>query len=181
MRENRQDRGEILDRAFGAAGQIHDQRAAADAGDRTAEHGVRRHAQAGRAHRLGQPRRIALDHRTRRLRRDIARGKARAARRQHQVEPQLICRAHQPRADCRALIGDDLGDHYLGSGQPLGHGLRQRRAAQVGSLTARAAVADGEDADANCELPYRSEAEMWTVNSDTASKSRLNAKRRIAD
>ena len=84
---------------------------------------------------------------TRRFRRDVTRRKAGAAGRQHQVQAQSSAQCTRHGGDLRpARRARWPVCTTLGAGQPLRHGLRQGRAAQVRPLAARAAVADGQDA-----------------------------------
>jgi len=168
VRQHGEDDAQVFDCAFGAAGQIDDQRAAPDAGHRAAEHGMRRHAAALAAHRLGQAGRLPFDDRARGLRRHIARCEAGAAGRQDQIERQLIGAPTQPGRDLGRFIGHDAGYGDLCIGPMRAHGLRQSRAAQIGPLAARAAVTDGEDADA---YHQRSPATAQPSRNRTAPKT----------
>ena len=66
------------------------------------------------AHRLGQPRHLALDHRERRLRRDVVRREAGATGREDQLDAGRDLPA-QPRLDRGGIVGDDVLRDHLGA------------------------------------------------------------------
>ena len=90
MRELIEEHIHALHARLGAAGQVNDERFAADDRRRPAEHGSRGDAQACRADGLRDPGCIPLRDCACGLGRDVAWGKARAARGQNQVEPALV-------------------------------------------------------------------------------------------
>ena len=141
--ERRQNRLEILPCCFFAAGQVDDQAAAADARDPAREAAARRDLAALAPHQLRQTRRGALDQFRRGLRRDVARGKAGAARGQDELHAQLVRSMADHGLDLFFLIGDKRPLH------DLTFILRQKRAehrpARVHPFAARALVADGDD------------------------------------
>ena len=84
--KDRQDHREVLADAFGAAGEVDDQGAAADAGDGAAEHRHRSVLEAFGAHGFGEAGHFVVKHFARGLRRDVARAEAGAAGGDDEVE-----------------------------------------------------------------------------------------------
>ena len=107
MAERRPEDGVAVAAAAGRAGQVDDERATEDAGGAAREEPVRRLRDRVRPERLGDPRRLALEHGARRLGRHVARREPRAAGRQHERRrrrraPRSRRRSRRPRPARRA-------------------------------------------------------------------------------
>ena len=103
--EHRLDRLERFQRALRAAGQVDDERTVADADDAARQVGHRRDRSPGRAHRLGQPGDLVVDHGGGRLRGDVARRQAGATGRHDQ---RMVARAvDQGTLDRGPVVGHD--------------------------------------------------------------------------
>ena len=90
-----------------AAGKVDDERPPSDTCDAATQHRHRRFRQAVGAHRLRQAGSKAIDHRERRLRRDVSIGEAGTAGRQDKVEAALVGPGAQRLLDGRLVVGDD--------------------------------------------------------------------------
>ena len=138
VREDVEHGAELLDAALRRAGRVADDRLAAHPGDAARQPAER----ADRPHRLGQPRRLALDHAVRALRCLVTRGEPRPTGRDDEAgEPvtQLGERAGDGvGAVRRHLVGDDL---ETGAGELLD----ERPAAGVVAAALGDAVADRQD------------------------------------
>ena len=134
------ERGEHVAHAARGAGQVHDERAVTHAGHAGAERRARK-ARAGHgAQPLGDAGGVALDHDTRRRRRDVARAEARAAGGEHEIGDVAVA----PREEL-ARDRDDVVAHDGARGELAVDGLDpldDRVARAVGSLAARGRIGD---------------------------------------
>ena len=130
---NRVDHGQhVLPGRLGAARQVDDQRPPADARRAAGQAAARGNLHAFHAHGLRNAARFAFHHCQRCLGRNIARGKARAARGKHQVYMQFIAAFNQLRLNLILFIGNDRGINHLIP--MLRRQLAQNRAALILAL-----------------------------------------------
>src|ERR671918_566467 len=140
VRQSGGDRLEGFDRATGATRQVQDQRRPDRPRDASREIGHRGGGPAGRAHRLGQPGHLAVDHGSGGLGRDVAGSQSRPAGGDHQHGRggQLSER----RLDPVPLVRNDLATHHV---EPRGlERLGHRRPGQVRTGSLGHPVAHGQ-------------------------------------
>ena len=125
----------------GGAGQVHDERAPANAGEPAREESVRRLRDRVGTDRLGDPRRGALEHGYRCLGRDVAETEAGSAGREDEVRP-VVGEAGNGVGDRVALVGNHPPDDVVAV---AGEELHEQVAAPVLPLALGDAVGDGED------------------------------------
>ncbi len=142
MAQRRREHREQLRDRLRAAGQVDDQRAPGDPRDPAREHPHRRVRQRRGPQRLGEPRRLALDHGARRLRRHVVGREAGAAGREDERDA-VADVAAQHRLDRREVVGHDLSCDDLAAG--LGRESCELRAGGVVALAARERRGDRED------------------------------------
>ena len=126
MRERRTEDREPVPAPARRAGQIDDQSRAAQPGHAAREERVRRTAERVRAYRLGNALRLAIEHASGRLGRDVARCEPRPARGQH--ESRSRCELAQRLLDLSVVVRDDATSHVESL---VGEQLRQRVAARI--------------------------------------------------
>lgn len=141
--ERGQHRRKALRRGLGAAGQVDDERAAAQARYPAGEHPPGRYLHAGRAHRLRYAGRDAVYDGLRRLRGHVPAGEARSARRHGQTYVQLVGAVHELALDELELVRHDVAVFHRPAVR-LQHFLHGR-AARVLTLAPAALVAHGYD------------------------------------
>src|SRR5690606_29632545 len=144
--EERLEHGQSVADAVQAPRQIDDEGAAADPGDAAREPGVRRRGGAPGADRLGNARRIPLEDRARRFRRDVAFGEAGAARGDDDIGDVAVGPRGESRGDLGGVIGYNGvgGGHVTAPDRPLGDGV----AAPIFARPPRDSVRDGENGQA---------------------------------
>ena len=139
MAERRSEDGVAVAAAAGRAGQVDDERAAEDAGGPAREKPVRRLCDRVRAERLGDPRRLALEHGARRLGCHVARRNPRPARCQN--ERRLSGKLLDRGCDLVRLVGDNAARDVVAVRLEQ---LCERVAARVRGLAPRHAVGHRE-------------------------------------
>jgi molybdenum cofactor cytidylyltransferase len=137
------DRGEALGRPLGAAGQVDDERPAADAADPAREVGQRRDRPPRCPHRLGESRRLSLDDVERRLRGDVARTEPGAPGHGDQGHRRVVGERSQVPRDRGTIVGGDDPTHDLEAGG--GQELADRRSRPVLAMAGGDPVARGDD------------------------------------
>src|SRR5437763_9254763 len=135
------DRPRLADR-LGGAGEVHDQRSAADAGDPTGENSERGVAARLLADCLRVAGCVAVEHVARRLRRHIVGGQPGAAGREHEPHVLLVREPRKRELDRLAVVGDRLPRH-LEAGVLAAAG--ELRAGQVLAVAASERGRDRED------------------------------------
>jgi len=141
MGQSRQDNGHILTYGLGAARQIDNDCLPAYAGHGPRKHGVHRVLYALGTHGFFKAGGAALDNPQRRLRRHVAPGKAGTPRGQDHIKFQLVAPAHKCcRNQVEVIRHNGVFNHL--PAQFLLDDLTDHRPAFVGTLAARAAIAD---------------------------------------
>jgi hypothetical protein len=135
------DRPRLADR-LRRSGEVHDQRTAADARDAAREDAERRVLARVGPDRLGVPRRLALDHVARRLRRDVVGREPRPAGREDEPDAVVVSEPAQPGGDRLAVVGDCLVHDLEPGALAARHELRP---GHVLTLAARERARDGQD------------------------------------
>ena len=132
--------------AAGAAGQVDDQRAAADAGRAARERGARKPRVDRHPERLGDAGGLLVEHGAGGFGGDVARGEAGAAGGEDEIGEVGVGPGGEGGGDPDGLVGDEgaVGEDEAVRRGPGGDGV----ARGVGPLAAVAGVGDGEDGDA---------------------------------